>query len=227
MQNKILELSVIIRTRNEQNWIGHAIQSVLDRLYKPEIIIVDNNSTDKTLEIIRHFIQEPLLEKSDSKYTSIKTFSINNYSPGKSLNFGVTKASKKNILIMSAHCILKNIDYQKHVEDLKIYKGIFGKQNPVWNGKRITKRYLWSHFGNVSKKNMFSKLENRYFFHNAISLFKKKTLQKYPFHEKLAGKEDRYWANKIISKKLDYLYDPLMEVDHQYTENGNTWKGIG
>ncbi len=86
---------------------------------------------------------------------------------------------------MSAHCILKNIDYQKHVEDLKIYKGIFGKQNPVWNGKRITKRYLWSHFVNVSKKNMFSKLENRYFFHNAISLFKKKTLQKYPFHKKL------------------------------------------
>ena len=37
---------------------------------------------------------------------------------------------------------------------------------------------------------MYSKLENRYFFHNAISLFQKKILLKYPFQEKLAGKED-------------------------------------
>ena len=92
MQNKNLDLSIIIRTRNEQKWIGHAIQSILDHLYKPEIIIVDNNSTDQTLDIVRHFIQEPLLEKSESKYTNIKTYKITDYSPGKSLNFGVTKA---------------------------------------------------------------------------------------------------------------------------------------
>ena len=29
----------------------------------------------------------------------------------------------------------------------------------------------------------------------------KKILLKYPFQEKLAGKEDRYWANRIVKKK--------------------------
>ena len=221
------DLSVILRTRNEEKWIGHAIQSILDNLYKPEIIIIDNNSKDQTLDIIKHFVQEPHLEKTVSKYTDIKIFSINDYSPGKSLNFGVKKSTKKNIMIMSAHCILKNINYAKHTKDLKKYAGIFGKQNPIWNGKRITKRYIWSHFVNKEIKNMYSKLENRYFFHNAISMFQKKLLLKYPFQEKLAGKEDRYWANRIIKKKMNYLYDPSVEVDHQYTENGNTWKGIG
>ena len=52
MQTKI---SVIIRNRNEERWIGHAIQSILDRLYKPEIIIIDNKSTDKTLDIVKKY----------------------------------------------------------------------------------------------------------------------------------------------------------------------------
>ena len=36
------KISVVIRTRNEERWIGHVIQSVIDHLDKPEIIIVDN-----------------------------------------------------------------------------------------------------------------------------------------------------------------------------------------
>ena len=60
------EVSVIIRTKNEERWIGHTIQSVLDQLKKPEIIIVDNSSKDKTLDIVRHFIQEPKLSKSEN-----------------------------------------------------------------------------------------------------------------------------------------------------------------
>ena len=185
--NKKIDLSVILRTRNEEKWIGHAIQSILDNLYKPEIIIIDNNSKDQTLDIIKHFIQEPHLEKTVSKYTNIKIFSINDYSPGKALNFGVKKSTKKNIMIMSAHCILKNINYEKHIKDLKKYVGIFGKQNPIWNGKRITKRYIWSHFVDKEIKNMYSKLENRFFFIMPFQFFKK-ILLKYPFQEKLAGK---------------------------------------
>ena len=61
MVKKLSNFSVIIRTRNEEQWVGHAIQSVLDHLYKPEIIIVDNNSTDKTLEIVNQFAEDPLL----------------------------------------------------------------------------------------------------------------------------------------------------------------------
>ena len=40
---KLNNISVIIRNRNEERYIGYAIQSVLDTFDKPEIIIVDNN----------------------------------------------------------------------------------------------------------------------------------------------------------------------------------------
>ena len=72
--NKKIDLSVILITRNEEKWIGHAIQSILDNLYKPEIIIIDNNSKDQTLDIIKHFIQEPHLEKTVSNIQILKSF---------------------------------------------------------------------------------------------------------------------------------------------------------
>ena len=102
MKNKESNISVIIRTKNEERWIGHAIQSVLDNIYKPEIIIIDNFSTDSTLQIINHFIQDPLLhsDSNESKnYTDIKIFKFDNYSPGKSLNFGIKKAKGKIVRV--------------------------------------------------------------------------------------------------------------------------------
>ena len=48
-------ISVIIRNRNEERYIGYAIQSVLDTFNKPEIIVVDNNSTDNSMGIVNMF----------------------------------------------------------------------------------------------------------------------------------------------------------------------------
>jgi len=113
------------------------------------------------------------------------------------------------------------------VKDLKDYRAIFGNQIPLWNGKKISKRYIWSHFVNKRVKNMYSNLEERYFLHNALSVYKKNFLKKNLFNEKLAGKEDRYWVNNIVKKKYQFLYEPNLVAEHHYTENGNTWKGIG
>ena len=222
------KISVIIRTKNEERWIGHAIQSILNLIEKPEIIIVDNHSTDNTLNIARLFKQDfKLNSNKNNNYTNIKIVKIKDYTPGNALNTGVKKAKNNIILIMSAHCELKKIDINKHIKDLKKFVCIFGNQTPLYLGKKITKRYIWSHFEKNSKINMFSKLENRYFIHNAIAIYNKKDLIKTPFDSNLTSKEDRYWANDIIKKRKSCLYDPAHEADHHYTKNGNTWKGIG
>ena len=222
------KISVIIRTKNEERWIGHCIQSVLEMMYKPEIIIVDNKSEDKTISIVKSFRENLFLKNSKSdKYTKIKILNINDYSPGKSLNLGVKSASNPIILIISAHCVLRKINLAKHIKDLKKYRCIFGNQVPVWNGKKITKRYIWSHFKDKQIENMYSEQEQRYFMHNAISIFERSVILKNKFDENLTSKEDRYWANSIVKKRQKFLYDPELEVDHYYTEAGNTWKGIG
>ena len=140
---------------------------------------------------------------------------------------GVKNASAENILIISSHCVLIKLNLDKHIKDLEKYKAIFGNQIPVHEGKKINKRYIWSHFSNHEEENMYSEMEDRYFFHNGLSFFKRETLVKFPFDVHLVGKEDRYWAKDVIEKGHKILYDPTMEVNHHYTDKGNTWKGIG
>ena len=224
MKNK--KLSVIIRARNEERWIGHTIQSVLDFISFPEIIVINNKSNDRTVEIAKNFQSDPELV-INSAYTEIKIVDIDEYSPGKAINYGTNLASHEYVLLISGHCVLKEFKFEKHIQDLEDYAAIFGNQIPVWQGKKIKKRYLWSHFGEEKVINMYSDMEGRHFLHNAACLYKKETLINYPFDENLTGKEDRYWANKMIDDKKNILYDPSFVVDHHYTENGNTWKGIG
>ena len=224
---RVSNFSVILRAKNEGDWIGHCIQSLLDNIKNPEIIILDNESSDDTLQIVKAFKKNKKLDSKNFNYTNIKIYTIKDYTPGRSINFGVKKSANENIIIISAHCILKKFPINSILNNLKKYKGIFGNQIPIWKGKKISKRYIWSNFTNKKVINMFSKQEERYFFHNAASVFKKSTLKKIPFDEELSGKEDRYWANKIVNSKMKYLYDPGFVVDHHYTVNGATWKGLG
>jgi rhamnosyltransferase len=226
--NSQKKISVIIRCRNEEHWIGHCIQSVIEFLNKPEIIIVDNKSTDETIPIVKSFVEDPKLKNINfSKYTKIKILQIDNYSPGRSINLGIKHASNSHILVVSAHCVIKKINLSKHINDLKKYKCIFGNQIPIWKGKKITKRYIWSHFKDKEVENMYSEQEQRYFMHNALAMYDKNFLLKNKFDENLTTKEDRYWINSIVKKKFKFLYDPSLEAEHHYTEAGNTWKGIG
>ena len=64
------KFSVIIRCKNEERWIGHTIQSCIDLIKEPEIIIIDNNSTDNSMEIARNFAHDPLIE-SDPNYANM------------------------------------------------------------------------------------------------------------------------------------------------------------
>ena len=108
--------SVVIRTKNEDRWIGHAIQSIIDHIPNNEIIIVDNNSEDKTLSIASYFQRDPHYNDLDSNYTNLKILNIHEYTPGRALNLGVDNATFENILIMSSHCVLKQIDLQSTLQ---------------------------------------------------------------------------------------------------------------
>ena len=51
----------------------------MDTFKKPEIIVVDNNSTDNSMGIVNTF-----------DFENIKTYNMDSYTPGKSINYGVT-----------------------------------------------------------------------------------------------------------------------------------------
>ena len=217
-----MKVSVIIRCRNEERWIGHAIQSIIYFFDNDsEIIIIDNNSTDNSKHIIS------LFSNNDVNKINIKYLIIDDYTPGKSINLAVKNCSNDIILIMSAHCILKKINYNKILKLLEDNVAVWGKQIPIYHGKKINrKRYIWNNFKDIDSTNYFSQGENRYFLHNALCFYKKSVLKKYPIDEKLIGKEDRYWAIDRIKNNDNIYYDSELECDHHFTSNGATWKNI-
>ena len=213
-----MNLSVVIRNRNEERHIGYTIQSVIDFCGNDvEIIIVDNDSTDDSLRIVNTFDFLDITRVNIDK---------NEYSPGRSLNIGVKESSNDYTMILSAHCEITKFDMSKVKIQLNSNMGaVWGKQIPIWDGKKISRRYMWSNFKDESSVNYYSESEKRYFFHNAFSMFKRQHLREFPFDERLSGKEDRYWANDQIEKGFKIFYDFEQEVKHHYTPNGATWKG--
>ena len=213
-----MKVSAIIRCKNEEEWIGHAIQSFIDFFPHSEIIIINNNSTDASIDIVK------LFDRYD-----ITIVNIDDYTPGKAINVGVSLAKYENILIQSAHTVIKKINLKQVKLSLNKYAAVFGNQIPIYKGKRITKRYIWSHFkDNHLEENMFSNIEDRLFLHNAFCFYNKRDLLRNKFDERLHGKEDRYWAISAVEKGSKFLYDSVnLESYHYYTTNGATWKGLG
>ena len=59
-------VSIIIRTKNEERWITPCFQALFNQSYQDfEIVVVDNESTDKTLEKIRQFPIDNIFTVSD------------------------------------------------------------------------------------------------------------------------------------------------------------------
>lgn len=209
-------VSVLIRNRNEADYIGFALQSVIDHIPHAEVLVVDNNSTDESMEIVNLFRNS----------LDIKTLAVHNYSPGSSIMLGAEKAVNNSLLILSAHSQITNLNLEEISDSLKKYVAVFGKQIPIYKGKKITPRYIWSHFTNERTSNMYSNIEKRQFLHNAFCFYNRQFLLDHPFDTSLPGKEDRYWAMKIVNEGYEYLYDPKQVANHFYTRNGATWKGL-
>ena len=62
MENDPL-VSVIIPSYNHAQWIGNAIESVLNQTYKNiELIIVDDGSTDNSKQVISKYLGDPRIK---------------------------------------------------------------------------------------------------------------------------------------------------------------------
>ena len=197
------KVSIIIRTKNEEQWIEMCLRKIYEQTYRNfEIIIVDNLSKDKTLEKIKNY--------------KCKIIKINKFIPGKAINQGISKSSGEIIVCLSAHCIpvdkywLKNL--VKNLSKKQIV-AVYGKQLPLPYSNPLDKRDLYNTFGD--EKRVQSKDT---FFHNANSAFKKKIWKLIKFDEKLLHIEDRVWANELIKRKYKIVYEPKASVYH--------WHGI-
>ena len=67
-------VSIIIRTKNEEKWISSCLKSVFQQTYQNiEVIIVDNQSTDRTIKKSKEFPVKIITIDDESIYKYNKT----------------------------------------------------------------------------------------------------------------------------------------------------------
>ena len=57
MNNNLKSVSIIIRSKNESKWIGSCLKAIKNQIYnkkKTQIIVLDNDSSDGTKNIIKN-----------------------------------------------------------------------------------------------------------------------------------------------------------------------------
>ncbi len=194
-------VSIIIRTKNEERWIQQVLNAVFNQDHKDfEVIIVDNNSTDKTVEKAKKF--------------NVKVVTVDKYLPGKAINLGIKASKGEYIAILSGHCIpisnkwLSNL--LRNFKD-KDVAGVYGRQEPMSFTSDSDKRDLLIAFG------LDKKVQTKdSFFHNANSMIRRDVWGKHPFNESIVNIEDRVWAKRILEKGYKIVYEPGASVYHYH-----------
>ncbi|MBU0477557.1 glycosyltransferase [bacterium] len=106
-----MDVSVVITTKNEEKNIESCLRSIRNVTYpqdKIEIIVVDNNSTDKTKEIVEEF----------KKWFTPLNVQLFNGGPERSAqrNFGIERANGKYVLYLDVDMILSESVVSECVE---------------------------------------------------------------------------------------------------------------
>ena len=201
-----MNYDVVIRCKNEMDWLPRVIESIKKQTIKPsKIILVDNSSTDGS--------QEYAIEQG----CYIVNYDKSEFNYSYALNIGIKNTSQNEILILSAHCELLT---PNSVENLITVRrqynaaGVYGRQIPTVKSNPVDTRDLITVFGReriIYKKHPF--------FHNAFSLIERQAWENCPFNENQNGVEDRFWARERALKGREIIYEPESIVFHEHGLN--------
>ena len=177
-------ISIVIRNRNE----GVALEkilSILTSVYSNdynEIIIIDNNSIDNSINIAKKF--------------NCKIFNIDNFSYGRATNLGIEMSSSKYVLLLSSHSIpVGNSFFKNTISVLKNSNKIAGVRfiNSIENYNRAV------------QNNFVIKEPLKYGLMTGCAIVNKEIWLDYKFNEELVFSEDKEWSQRVYDNGYEII----------------------
>tara|TARA_Y100000996_G_C22512665_1_gene639080 strand:+ start:300 stop:989 length:690 start_codon:yes stop_codon:yes gene_type:complete len=213
-----MKLTIIIPCYNEQSTIKEIVQKInLQKNINKEIIIIDDNSTDRTKEI---------LEKELRNEVNKIILNDKNYGKGYSIRKGIENASGDYTLIQDADLEYDPNDYKKLLRPIENGNAdvVYGSRFIGGDEKRVL--YFWHTMGNkflTLISNIFSNL-NLTDMEVGYKLFKTDLLKSIDLKEDRFGFEPEITAK--ISKKNIKIYEVgISYFGRKYSEGKKiTWK---
>jgi glycosyltransferase involved in cell wall biosynthesis len=195
------KLSVVIRNKNQAKSLAFLLKNLSERYIDDidEIIVIDNNSVDNSINVIN---------KYDAKLVTIESFSY-----GGSANLAAESSSNNIIVIFSAHAYPVSHDFFKQIK-------IKFNENPNLAGTRCL------HNPNDYKNyinNISSKLDpNKSGLIFCGSAFNKKVWEKHKFKNDIQTFEDKEWSKRVSSFGYDIEFSPSIfayEINRNSKQN--------
>lgn len=179
-----MKASVVIRNKNEAISLADCLE-LLTRVYADyigEIIIVDNNSTDNSLEVAKRY--------------GCRIVKIDDFTYGRAINMGIRAAHFNEVLLLSAHA-------------MPIGSGFFKKsfQEIAANPKAAGIRYV-NNIANYKRavENDFQVVDGLQFgLMAACAMVNKSIWEKFKFDESLEFSEDKAWSETVIEAGYQIL----------------------
>lgn len=182
-------ISVVIRNKNEAVALEKVLR-ILSKCYSSdlkEIIIVDNNSSDNSLEVAKRY--------------GCKVVNISEFTYGRATNRGIEASSSDYVLLLSSHAIpvgrsfFKNtllaLDKDKKIAGVR-YINSFENYERAINNDFLIKNPL--EYGLMA----------------ACCIINKKVWEEVKFNEELLAIEDKDWSQRVIAR--DYKIADLNET---------------
>jgi glycosyltransferase involved in cell wall biosynthesis len=200
-------LSVIVPCYNEENTILDLIQSVLKQENVGEVIIIDDCSTDRSLELLRTLSDKRCVVLTQER----------NQGKGAAVSKGFSVASLEFCVIQDADLEYDPGDYKALLEPLIIGKAdvVFGSRFTSSGSRRAL--YFWHRLGN----NFLTLLSNMF---TNIDLTDMETcykMMKTEYARLLNIQEPRFGIEPEMTAKLAAMRLRIFEVPISY--NGRTY----
>jgi len=177
------EISIIIPAYNAEKTIEKCLKLVIGNKYpKKEIIVVNDGSTDKTVQKLK-------------KFKEVKVLTLPHRGKVNALNEGIKKAKNEIILTLDADTFVKEDSIAKTVEpfqDKKVgavtvtVKTV--KTNSIWNAFQELE-YLYN---NLIRESFYRVFGNAIWFFGAMVGFRKTTLKKIGYFKETSLAEDMF-----------------------------------
>ncbi len=128
-------VSVLMPVYNSENYVARAIISVLEQTYRNfEFIIINDNSTDKTIEILKSFTDPRIKLRTLDKKVGIT----------KALNLGIKLASGEYIIRMDSDdiCLKDRFSNQVHFMTSNPGIAVSSGRAIIMQGNKITNKII-------------------------------------------------------------------------------------
>jgi len=200
-----MNCSIVIRAYNEEKHIGRLLEGIKHQTVKDvEIILVDSGSTDETVSVAESF------------GVRIVRIAPDEFTFGRSLNYGINEATREFIVIASAHVFPVYPDWLESLlrpfEDDRVAL-TYGKQRGSEGAKFSEQQIFHQWYPDVSKPK-----QETAFCNNANAATRKSLWEQNPYDETLTGLEDLAWAKWAKEQGYAIAYVAEAQVVHVHNE---------